>query len=127
MNQPIQVARQLTGFRNTCTITGTVTAGDQLGIAIGDPALPLSSTSPSGTDGAVAPYVVQPGDTLASIAAGLAAAVNADTNLQSKKIAVHIYKTIVAIQISTQNHGAYYTVQNQFQTAIEKVFGQPYL
>ncbi len=59
----------------TATVNGTVTSGNVLTIVVNDPSLS------GGTE--TVNYTVQSGDTLSSIATNMAAAITADTNLQT--------------------------------------------
>ena len=59
----------------TARIAGTITAGDTITITVSDPGLTGGSEAVT--------YTVQSGDTLASMASGLAAATTTDTNLQT--------------------------------------------
>lgn len=74
-NKPQQVVRQLSGMRETGTVTGTITPGNQLFITISDLLLPGENIQIN--------YTVQAGDTLASIAAAFAAGINAQSSLQA--------------------------------------------
>lgn len=80
-------------------ISGTVTTGDVLTITIAD----------SGLTGGPEPvnYTVQPGDTTTSVAAGLAAAISANTNLQGIGVNAASTAAILTIQSVSQNQTTY--------------------
>jgi flagellar hook protein FlgE len=62
----------------TGTFTGAATPGDVVSFTVNNPALPSGTVTAS--------YTVQPADTLTSIAAGLASAINATASLSAKGI-----------------------------------------
>ncbi|HEY9754985.1 MAG TPA: RHS repeat-associated core domain-containing protein [Oculatellaceae cyanobacterium] len=98
-DKPILVAKNLTGFKETATLSGSVTAGDILGIQISDQLMPGSSETVH--------YTVKTGDTLATIAAGLAAAVNSDWSLQAFGISATASSASVIISSQSYNQTAY--------------------
>jgi RHS repeat-associated protein len=90
-NQPTQIGRQLTGFRMTATIGGTVTIGDHLAIALnGD-----SYMNDNGFENLS--YTVQSGDTLQKIATQFANLVNSDFYLQAYGITATSNGAVVTV------------------------------
>ena len=102
-NKPIQIDKQLVGFRNTATITGTITPGDVLGIKAADQLLPWYG----GSGNEIVYYTVQSGDTLATIATQLAAAVNSDFSLQAFGITATATSNTVIITSRSINATSY--------------------
>ena len=105
-NKPIQINKQLVGFRNTATITGTVTSGNVLGIKVSDNLLPYNGGSGSETVN----YTVQSGDTLSSIATAFAVAVNSDYSLQAFGITATATSNVVTINSQSFNATSYSNV-----------------
>jgi RHS repeat-associated protein len=83
----------------TARIGGTKTTGDTITVTVYDPGL-------SGGQEAVT-YTVQSGDTLASIASGLAAAITADTNLQTLGVNAVSTSTLLTIQSASKSVTTY--------------------
>jgi RHS repeat-associated protein len=82
---------------STALVYGTVTVGDVVSFIISNSALPAGQEQPS--------YTVQSGDTVDSIAAGLADAINADANLAALGITASSSSANVSIQ---QPYTTYY-------------------
>jgi RHS repeat-associated protein len=85
--------------KELAAIGGSKTTGDTLTITVFDPSL-------TGGEEAVS-YTVLSGDTLPSIASGVANAVNSDTNLQSVGISASASSTVVTIQSNSLNVTSY--------------------
>lgn len=83
----------------TVRVGGTVTAGDTVTITVYDSALSGGSGSDS--------YTVQAGDTLTSIAANLAAAITADTNLQAIGVNAAAASGLITIKSVSPNVTTY--------------------
>ncbi|HEY9684034.1 MAG TPA: RHS repeat-associated core domain-containing protein [Oculatellaceae cyanobacterium] len=109
-NQPIQVIRQLSGFRETATITGSITPGDNLGIRLTDNSLLYSSVA--NTFCADVYYTVKTGDTLATVAAGIAAAVNSNFSLQAYGITATAASNVVTILSLSTNATSYSVISS---------------
>lgn len=78
------------------TIGGTVTVGDALTLTAHDTLLSGGQESVN--------YTVKTGDTTATIAAGLAAAVNADANLAAIGIVAYVNGTVASLSTATGNN-----------------------
>jgi RHS repeat-associated protein len=99
-NKPTEIDKQLTGFRYTATIGGTVTPGDVLGIQVADNLLPFNHE--------VVHYTVKSGDSLSSIAAGLSSAINSDFSLQAFGISATSSANVVKINSQSINATSYF-------------------
>ena len=88
-----------TSLTQTARIGGTVTSGNTLTITVSDPALS------GGTESAT--YTVQSGDTTSTIAAGLAAAITADTNLQTLGVNASSSSSLLTIKSVSPNVTTY--------------------
>ncbi len=108
-NKPTQIDKQLTGFRNTATITGTITSGDKLGINVSDLLLPWTA---SYSGNVAVYYIVQPGDTLSSIASGLAAAINSNNLLQAFGVSATSASNAVIMTSQSINATSYSNVSS---------------
>jgi RHS repeat-associated protein len=97
-NKPTQVARQWCGFRSTATITGTATPGNIVGIRVTDALFGPPET---------VQYTVQTGDTLSSIAAGLAAKINADVYISTFGISAAAASNVITFTSWSLNSTAY--------------------
>jgi RHS repeat-associated protein len=97
-NKPTQVARQFCGFRSTATITGTATPGNIVGIRVTDALIGPPET---------VQYTVQTGDTLSSIAAGLAAKINADVYISTFGISAAAASNVITLTSWSINSTAY--------------------
>jgi len=99
-NRPTQIIRNLTGNLGAiATIGGTVTTGDILTITVLDAGLTGGQESVS--------YTVNSVDSLSSIAAGLAGALNADTHLQAIGVSATSLATAAHIQSASSNVTSY--------------------
>lgn len=83
----------------TAALGGTVTAGNTVTITVYDPALTGGSKAIT--------YTVVSGDTLNSIAAGLASAINADTALQAVAVSATSTNSIVNLKSASINNTTY--------------------
>ena len=83
----------------TVSVGGTKTTGDVLTVTVYDPALTGGSKGIN--------YTVLAGDTLASIAAGLAVAINADTSLQGINVSATSTTTVLSIKSGSNNLTTY--------------------
>ncbi|HEY9714372.1 MAG TPA: hypothetical protein V6C72_12955, partial [Chroococcales cyanobacterium] len=84
---------------NTATISGTATSGNTLTLTVHDSGLSGGQKSVS--------YVVMSGDSLSDIATGLAAAVNADTDLQSIGVSASSAAAVVTLNSISINVTSY--------------------
>jgi RHS repeat-associated protein len=104
-NQPTQIIRQLSGFRETATIGGSITPGQQLGLRITDNSLLWSA--PDSAYCADVAYTLQAGDTLSTAAAGLAAAINSNFSLQAYGITATSASNVVTVLSNSTNPTSY--------------------
>ncbi|MBS1955293.1 MAG: LysM peptidoglycan-binding domain-containing protein [Cyanobacteria bacterium SZAS-4] len=81
------------------TIGGTKTTGDVITLTVFDAGLPSGKQA--------IPYTVLAGDTLTTIATGVAAAVNANTNLQNSGITATSTGAVVTLQSKSPNSTTY--------------------
>jgi len=91
----------LTLFTNgsSAILGGSITPTDNPGIVFTDSSLPGGSETVS--------YKVQSEDSLAAVAAGLAAAINLDSNLQTLGVSASAVGTNLTIQSASANHTTY--------------------
>lgn len=85
----------------SATVGGSITVNDMPQITVSDPGLPGPSHNQS------ANYTVAQGDSLATIAAGLAAAINANTSLQTLGVTASSAGTVITIQSLSPNTTTY--------------------
>lgn len=97
-------------------IGGTKTTGDVLTLSVFDPALS------GGTESVT--YAVLAGDTLTSIATGLKAAINADSNLQAIGVTATSASTNITIQSNSLNLTSYRKSTNAGATETISLFNQ---
>ncbi|MBK8220826.1 MAG: hypothetical protein IPK73_07375 [Candidatus Obscuribacter sp.] len=83
----------------TAAVGGTITAGDILTVTVFDAG--LSGGSKANT------YTVQPGDTLSSVATGIAAMINADSSLTGIGVSASAVSTVVNISSASINATTY--------------------
>ena len=101
-NKPTQIARLLQGnVAATATVGGIAQTGDLLSLTV------LDRGMPNGQGQAVVTYTVQVNDNLTSIAAGIAAAVNANTNLQAIFVTATAVGSVVHLASNSTNATTY--------------------
>jgi RHS repeat-associated protein len=94
--EPIKKA--VVSINQSATISGSVTAGDVIGIVVHNQALSAAE---------VASYTVQPGDTLTLIATGIAAVINGNSNLAAIGVTATSTGAIVNIASTSANATTY--------------------
>ncbi len=98
-NRPVNVYRSLGNQVILATIGGTKTTGDTVTITVFDPLLIWS--------GEIVTYTVQSGDTLKTITSGLAAAINANSNLKALGVRATSTQTTIGITSKSPNTTTY--------------------
>ena len=106
-----------TNIPTLISLTGTKTTGDVITITFFDSGL-------TGGSKAVA-YTVLAGDTLTSIATGIAAAINADTGLQGVAVSATSAQTIVTVKSKSPNPTTYRQTTNTGATELIAITTQP--